>query len=261
MKPILFSLSLVMMLAFCEQKSTNETADKPYGNEPAQGFNAEGSDEEAIRLADQVMETMGGRQAWDQTRYIKWNFFGSRKLLWDKETGWVRIEDQRSDLKINVNVYADTLDGIVSKGGALFQDQDSLDFYLQRGKRIWINDSYWLVMPFKLKDSGVTLTYEQEDTLLTGEQAHKLRLTFEGVGVTPENAYDVWVSKADTLVRQWAYYPQASDSIPMFTYPWNEYETYGTIRLSGNRGRRNLTDIEVLTAVDQGMFTSFDLGL
>lgn len=254
MKLHYIALLLIVTFSFCEQENSQGT----YGNEPAIGFNLEASDQKAIEIADLVMKAMGGRQAWDQARFIKWNFFGARKLLWDKHTGWVRIEDQRSDLRINVNVYQEPLQGKVSKGGTLFENADSLAYYLDRGNRIWINDSYWLVMPFKLKDSGVTLTYEQEDTLMTGEKATKLRLTFEGVGVTPQNAYDVWVSKSDTLVRQWAYYREAFDTVPMFVYPWDDYSKFGHIKLSGNRGTRNLSEIEVLDSVSATIFSSFD---
>jgi hypothetical protein len=30
---------------------------------------------------------------------------------------------------------------------------------LRKGKNWWINDAYWLVMPWKLQDPGVTLSY------------------------------------------------------------------------------------------------------
>lgn len=230
-------------------------------NPEASGFNNAASDARAIEIADQVMNAMGGRAAWDQTRYIKWNFFGARKLLWDKYTGWVRIEDQRSDLKINVNINSEPLQGMVFKNGALFTDNDSIAYYLDRGKRIWINDSYWLVMPYKLKDSGVTLSYIGQDTLLSGASAHKLKLSFDQVGVTPQNGYDVWVSDEDTLVRQWAYYRNASDSVPMFITPWNEYQNAGKIKLSGNRGERQLTDIEVIETINDQFFQSFDTGI
>jgi hypothetical protein len=34
----------------------------------------------------------------------------------------------------------------------------------------WINDAYWLVMPWKLQDPGVTLSYVKTDTLQMGKQ-------------------------------------------------------------------------------------------
>lgn len=255
MRTFLSFFALLIFTSLCTQKAEGVFEDS---NPPADGFNLASSDTEAIEIADMVMQSMGGRKAWDHTRFLKWNFFGARKLLWDKQTGWVRIEDQRSDLKINVNVYANPLEGSVSKNGEIFSETDSINYYLNRGNRIWINDSYWLVMPYKLKDTGVKLTYASEDTLLTGESADKLRLTFDAVGVTPQNAYYVWVAKSDTLVRQWAYYREASDSVPGFIYPWNDYQTYGKIKLSGNRGERGLSEIEVLEEVDASFFTSFE---
>ena len=54
-------------------------------NPPAKGFNAAGSDAKAVAIADQVMEAMGGRKAWDATRYITWNFLGAEPCCGTKK--------------------------------------------------------------------------------------------------------------------------------------------------------------------------------
>lgn len=255
MQKLIYSTIISLILLGCAQKAT-ETVSKDE-NPPAEGFNLESSDDMAIALADQVMMAMGGRKAWDHTRYIKWNFFGSRRHLWDKYTGWARIEDQRSDLKIILNVNSEPLEGKVFKNG--IEKQDSLDYFLDRGKRMWINDSYWLVMPYKLKDSGVTLSYLGTDTTMTGERAEVIRLTFDQVGVTPQNAYRVWITPQDSLVKQWAYYANASDTSAGFTRIWGDYQRKGQILLSGDRGGdRWLTEIEVLETVPEDVFQTFD---
>lgn len=46
-------------------------------------------------------------------------------------------------------------------------------------------------MPYKLKDSGVTLKYKGEGQTEEGEPAQVLVLTFKDVGVTPQNKYEV----------------------------------------------------------------------
>src|SRR2546421_138000 len=56
-------------------------------NPPAPGFDRAGSDPRAVAIADRTMRAMGGRRAWDQTRYISWRFFGKRLHVWDKWTG------------------------------------------------------------------------------------------------------------------------------------------------------------------------------
>ena len=229
-----------------------------YNNPPAEGFNQEGSDLLATLLADKTMLAMGGRKAWDNTRYIKWNFFGRRNHTWDKWTGYVRIEAPSDDLTILMNV--NSKEGKVMKAGQEISPE-SLDIYLQRGYEMWVNDSYWLVMPFKLKDTGVTLKYLREDTTQTGDAADVLSLSFEDVGVTPENVYEVWVDTDSKLVTQWAYYSDSSTLEPRFITPWADYQKYGEILLSGDRGQYKLSDIEVLESVPEGTFTDFDMTL
>ena len=129
-------------------------------------------------------------------------------------------------------------------------------FYLSKGKEIWMNDSYWLFMPFKLKDTGVTLTYLKEGMTKTGELSDVLKLTFKEVGVTPNNAYWVWVSKDQNLIKQWAYFKHFSDSLPQFVSPWDDYEEYGEILLAKGRGWRNLTEVAVLYSVPIQTFVS-----
>ncbi|MEM9326200.1 MAG: hypothetical protein AAGA85_11110 [Bacteroidota bacterium] len=251
---------LVFLFAACGAPPADQVAETPVvGNPPAPGFNLEGSDDKAMQIADKVMTAMGGRANWDNTRYLFWDFFGFRTLLWDKQTGDVRIEFKNEDKKIIVNEK--TGQGTVWIDGQVQEQPDTLAKYLEQGKRIWINDSYWLVMPFKLKDSGVTLTYIGEDTTASGEKSDVVRLAFEGVGVTPNNAYDVWVSQQEDLVKQWAFYRDEADSVPGFTRPWDDYVPMGNIKLSAERGARDLESVQVLTQVPNGIFESFDVTL
>lgn len=226
------------------------------GNPPAEGFNAAGSDPEAIALADSVMQAHGGRKAWDDTQLIVWNFFGSRKLYWHKPTGQVRIDYTKEDLKIILNEK--TGKGRVYKDGAEVSEADTVTKYLGRGKSVWINDSYWLVMPFKLKDSGVTLKYIGQDSTEQGAPAELVELTFENVGDTPDNKYHVWIEQASKQVVQWAYYREASQEEPNFIMPWLDYQKHGQIYLSGNRDKRQITEIAVLEEIPEGLFENFN---
>ena len=225
-------------------------------NPAAAGFDQAGSDPKAVALADQVMDAMGGRKNWDKTRYISWNFFGFRKHIWDKWTGNVRIENVRDDLVVLMNINTDK--GRIFKHGQEQTSADSLAKYLKTGKGAWINDSYWLVMPYKLKDSGVTLKYVGEEKTKDGKDADLLQLTFKGVGNTPDNKYKVWVDKQTHLVWQWAYYPKFDADKPGFVLPWIDYQKHGKILLSGERGDRDLTEIVVLDKLPETVFTNFE---
>lgn len=248
-----FYLFLCLIITWgCQPQSSTAPATPKEINPAAEGFDLEGSDSQAIAIADKVMEAMGGRAAWDSTRVIQWTFFGNRVLVWDKETGNVRIDVPKNNMTYRVNIFSGK--GDVYKEGEVMTEPDSLTKYLARAKSIWINDSYWIVMPFKLKDSGVTLTYMGEDTTQTGKGAHVLEMRFKDVGDTPQNKYRVWVDKASNLVSQWSYYPNAEDEEPRFVTPWADYQQYGKILLSSSRGERGMGGISVYDEPPTGMF-------
>lgn len=237
----------VAWLAFgCQQDNDNQSTNNP----PAAGFDLANSDPAAIELADSVMAAMGGRQNWDRTRFISWNFFGRRDLTWDKMEGNVRIESHPDSTIYLLNI--NDLKGRVQVNGQEITHPDSLQKLLTKGKSIWINDSYWLVMPFKLKDSGVTLKYVGEDTTQTGLMCNVLELTFHNVGDTPQNKYRVYVDVKDNLVKQWAYYKDASQDSASQIWPWDNYKRYGSLLLSSdrsdNRGPRQVRVDEKLPA-------------
>lgn len=251
-KTLLFlSLLLIGLIQSCTN-GNSETTQEAYGNPAAEGFNMEASDQKAIEVADQVMEAMGGRKAWDNTRHIAWNFFGSRDLVWDKWTGDVRIDMRNTTYLININDNT----GRAFVDGREIMDADTLTNLIGRGKSAWINDSYWLVMPYKLKDSGVTLKYLGEEATNEGVMADKLELTFDQVGLTPNNRYWVWADKSDHLVKQWAFYRNAADSNQGFNVPFQNYQKMGDILISGDRGERQLTNIMVFDELPSSVYNA-----
>jgi hypothetical protein len=112
-------------------------------------------------------------------------------------------------------------------------------------------------MPYKLKDSGVTLKYIGEGKTEAGLNADILQLTFAGVGVTPDNKYHIWVDKTAKLVRQWAFFEKFSTEKPNFISPWDDYKTAAPIPVmfSGSRGKdRSLEPVETPKEVPPGTF-------
>ncbi|MDA0708738.1 MAG: hypothetical protein O3B73_00845 [bacterium] len=225
---------------------------------PSEGFHLKESDAEAMAVADEVMDAMGGWENWNKTRYITWRFFGGRLHVWDKWTGDIRFEQGELTVLMNIN----TRKGKVYRNGVVESQADSIEKYLDRGYKSWVNDSYWLIMPYKLKDSGVTLKYTGEEALTDGSPTQVLTLTFENVGVTPQNMYHVYVDKATHLVAVWAFYPKASDPEPRFRGPWENWAIHGKIMIADGHGLdrngepRRHTDIAVFDALPDAVFHS-----
>jgi pyrroloquinoline quinone biosynthesis protein B len=249
------------------QPTTQPTSRPATGdpNPPAPGFDAEGSDAKAIKIADAVMEKMGGRRAWDRTRYVRWSFFDRRQHVWDKHAGRVRLERKgpRSGKHYVRIIDLNTGTGRAWREGEEVTAPGELAAMIASGVSEWINDSYWLVMPYKLKDTGVTLRSLGRGETQDGRAADVLELTFTDVGDSPQNKYHIWVGTDSGLVEQWAYFADAADAEPGFVCPWRDWKRYGRIMLSGDRGELNgrparLTGIAVFDELPESVFTSPD---
>ena len=228
-------------------------------NPPAEGFNAAGSDERAIALADSVVLAHGGRRAYDQARYFEWNFFGVRDLVWDKQQQRVRIDVPEKETIYLLDYSGAAPTGRVRRQGVELTSPDSVALYLQDAMSIFINDSYWLVQPFKLKDSGVTLKYGGEATdPQKNRPSEIIELTFSGVGDTPGNRYQLYVDKDSHRINTWQFYRDAADEEPTMETPYDDYQDYSGLMLSSDRGGRfQLGGIRVPDEVAETTFTQF----
>jgi hypothetical protein len=216
---------------------------------------AQTKDKKSEAIVKDLLVAMGGEDNYNATRYLQWDF-ANRKLSWDKWTGDVRLENPADNQVILLNI--NTLKGKVYENGDLVENETKVNSLLEKGKNWWINDAYWLVMPWKLQDPGTTLSFVKTDVLPNGVAADVLQLTFDGVGATPENKYWLYVSQEDHLIQQWAYYQNFNDAEPKFLKPWNNYQKLGGILLSFDRPNENVgpKNVIVNSALDPSVFTT-----
>jgi len=211
---------------------------------PSAAASAEGSSQKsersAVLIAEQVLTAMGGDEAWKSTRFIRFEFFGFRLHHWDRHTGRHRMEGKTregveyvvlhdiNDRGENASASKVWLDGKLADGSSKKE-------WLNRAYRGWINDTYWLIMPYKLRDPGVNLEHEGEETL-DGVVYDKLRLTFDGVGVTPGDTYWAYINRETGLMDRWAYHLEGwEEERPATQWKWLDWDRYGRIVLSPRR--------------------------
>jgi len=220
-------------------------------------FDASASDPRAIAVADRVMAALGGEAAWNETRYIRWTFVGRRTLLWDKFENRCRIDFIGAQgLRLTGFVDLETLEGTGFVEGDRVVGDDGEQFESTLAG-MWVNDAYWLAMPFKMKDPGVTLLDVGTEQTTDGRTEDVVALTFgESVGLTPEHKYHVHVDQETDLVTRWAFFRDAGDDAPTVTNVWTNWQQYGDIMLSDDRGQIALTDLAVFETVPDHAFTS-----
>jgi len=105
--------------------------------------------------------------------------------------------------------------------------------WLGRAHGMHINDAYWLVMPFKWADPGVTTRYLGTETDDDGGAWEVVELSFEDVGRTPQNVYRAYLSPTSGLMERWAHY-RTADAEPSYS-GWTEWTEFGGVMLPLDR--------------------------
>ena len=190
------------------------------------------SDPKAVAIADQVMKSLGGKKRWDALPGLRWTFGSSvhdtvrssRRHAWDKHTGWHRVEGKTRTGQSFCFIHQVMTDKGMAWMDGVAIEGDSLQKLLKRANSLWINDTYWFLMPYKLRDPGVTLKYEGE-AREGGAVYDKLALSFENVGETPGDRYWVYVNRAGNRVEKWEMVLQ-SDQPPPRVYTWEGWEQH-----------------------------------
>lgn len=212
------------------------------------------SDPQAVALADKVIKNMGGKKAWNNTRYLAWGW-RDQYHVWDKFENNFRWE--KDTLVVIANL--ETREGKAYSKGKDISETTAGKKLIQNMYPVWANNSYWFIMPFKLRDNGVTLKYKGPGQSKAGEEADLIELTFKEVGVTPNNRYILAIDKKSGLVTEWSFFRNYADQKPGFTMAWTNYRPYGNIKLSSGRGedaKMGMTHIAVAQQVPDNVFNS-----
>jgi len=224
------------------------------------------SDPKAVAVADHVMKALGGQDEWKKARYLRWDFavdrngktLMTRSHTWDRWTGRYRVEAKNQEGQAVV-----VLMNLRTKEGKAWVDGkpatgEALNKLLESGYAWWTNDSYWLLMPYKMQDPGVNLSYVREEG--KGDAAcDVVLLTFDGVGLTPKDKYWVHVNRKTGLVDRWDYVLKGEKTDPS-RFDWKGWKMHGDIRLADDRVSPNGTRIhfpvlDVPATVADSVFT------
>jgi hypothetical protein len=214
------------------------------------------------KIAQEMHAAMGGLENWNNTRYVNFKFqVGqdgdwrvSRSHLWDKWEGRYRLESTdnegvRSVALFNVN----TKQGKVYVDGVELPAEEAQE-RLDRAYGAYINDTYWLAMPWKWLEPGVNLRSVGEATV-NGEACDVVELSFDQVGLTPGDVYRAFVSKQSRLMTHWEYTLQSGNE---GSWDWIYADTNG-LKLAATHkqadGREiNMGDPVAGNEVDESLF-------
>jgi uncharacterized protein DUF6503 len=229
----------------------------------------------------QAMETaMGGKANMDKMRFLRFDWVVEKngtevaraRHLWDRSTGRYRVEwrarDGRQVLSLlNVNTQA----GRVWVNGAAATPQDSTDM-LKRAYARYINDTYWLLMPWKLEDPGAKVESAGKTTV-DGQEYELLHVSFDNVGLTPGDQYWAYINPSTHRMDRWAYFLQGTEGTPSIeaatAWNWSDWRSSGDVLFACERHQVGAKEgeriyfpvVQAMAAVDDKVFTSPEVPL
>jgi len=188
----LYILSTVALLSLaCKQSS--ETSEETPVSSP--------STPEAISQAY-------GIQAWDNVNEIQFTFNVDR-------------DDFHSERSFHWKPKSDDIIYINGSDTLSYNRQQTLDSLQMEGDKRFINDKYWLMVPFQLIwDPNLEFTDTKNVVApISNDTLNKLTFVYpsEG-GYTPGDAYDLYYNN-EFLVKEWSF-RQANQSEPNLTMTW-----------------------------------------
>ena len=179
---------------------------------------AEDQPASAAQLGQAVWQASGGEN-WSQVRAIDFTFAvekGGKTVFsaehhWDVAAQTDHVKWKDKDVTVNLAEPA--------------ADEDAQAAFAR-----WVNDSYWLLAPLKVKDRGVNLAVEGTKKI-DGKECEVLRLSFGKVGLTPNDQYRLYIDPETKLVTAWDYIEKPGQSMHA---TWADYRRSGGLTLATN---------------------------
>lgn len=123
---------------------------------------------EAEELADEMLSSLN-KEAFDTLKYIGFTFREKNSYQWDLENNTVTVEWDEQSIFLDLN-----------------RGKESFNLLEYKAYKFFINDTFWLIAPFKVRDDGVIRSTVD---LSVGRG---LLVTYTSGGETPGDSY-LWI--------------------------------------------------------------------
>ena len=163
-------------------------------------------------IARRSYDILGGTTAWEKARYLAFTFNVERsgKLAdsypqrLDRYSGDYRVSGKKENgtpFEVIMNVR--TQQGRATLKGSPVTNAAQLKELLDFGYRRFTNDTFWLLMPLRMIDSGVQRTYDGERSDSCGHTWDLLKLTVNQGSELPQGVYWPWINRDTGIVEEW----------------------------------------------------------
>ena len=214
MKKLVYTILTVLIFIGCKQKSETKQPVKE------------------VSIAEKIANAHGFEN-WKNVSEIHFTFNKKRSWIWQPKTDDVTLTTEKDTIIYN---------------------RKSIDSLSQKADRGFINDKFWLLIPFQLVwDSGTTISDPiKEIAPISNTEMNKITLLYSSEGgYTPGDAYDIYFED-DYIIKEWAF-RRGNKPKAGLTNTFENYQDYNGIKIAldhkNGKGDWNLTltDIKVKT--------------
>jgi hypothetical protein len=224
-----------------QQTSESGTSTPTTAAAPAAATHPMGeADPMSAAIVKEMTDAMGGQATWDNIPYFRFDFVVVKDAKevarfqhwWDKKHMRARVQGP-DDKGRTVTAIFDltTKKGKSFTEGIIDTDSTNIANIVQMGYERWVNDTYWILMPFKLRDAGVHLKHVRTERR-ENHDYDVIELSFDkGIGLTSGDHYWIYVNRDTHLIDRWQMLLQ-DQKPPPSAASWEGWTQVGPVRLA-----------------------------
>ncbi|MFH4967817.1 hypothetical protein V8G61_06380 [Gaetbulibacter sp. M240] len=194
MKNLLYIAFLTLTLIGCKQK---ETQKQP---------------EPTLSTAEKIANAHGFEH-WNHINEIDFTFAGARHWKWSPKT----------------NAVTYTKDTITVAYNRAMVDSTTIPI-----DRAFVNDKFWLLIPFQLVwDKSASISEAKKTTApISKKEINQITITYpsDGGGYTPGDAYDIYFDD-EFIIREWAF-RKGNKPEPSLVNTFENYQDFNGIKIA-----------------------------
>lgn len=142
--------------------------------------------EKADALANKMLDALDF-EAYKNTNYIEWTFKKRHHYNWDKKKNICDV--YWKDYKVSLNLNDNSKSKVYIH--SFINESELADGLIKQAREYFNNDSFWLIAPYKVFDTGV-----ERRLVKTENNKEALLVTYTSCGSTPGDSY-LWLLNED----------------------------------------------------------------
>ncbi|RED48303.1 hypothetical protein [Seonamhaeicola aphaedonensis] len=171
-----------------------------------------------LTIAEQIANAHGFEN-WDKVKEIQFKFGKNRLWNWNPKTDNVRLTTDTDTIVYN---------------------RKFIDSTYLKADRAFINDKFWLLIPFQLVwDASASISKPMQKLApISKNIMNKITITYppEG-GYTPGDAYDIYFDK-DLIIKEWVF-RKGNKPEPSLINTFENYQDFKGIKLALDHKKAN----------------------